>query len=196
MAHFKINDRHVAFCNAVAAGMEQYKAYQQYMSPGKKAGKMTAAANSYKLMQRPQIIEMIDRVKAAREAEITGVMTRDIGKEFSAITLTTDELDSFHYAVIQGIVEVEEVVPQWTTREVYDKAGMLKGRERVQSFVRVKRPPNVKEKQASVDAIYKRFGNYAPSRLFGAIKNINDEGELENVQRMIVFSNGEKMPLP
>lgn len=195
MGKFKLNDRHVAFCNAVAAGMDQFKAYQEYMSPGKKAAKMTAAVRSTGLMKRPEIKEIIERSKAARELEITGAMTRDIGKEFKAITLTTEEVDSFHYAVLQGQVEVEEIVPQWVTKESYNKNGVLVAKERVQQMIRIKRPPNVREKQVSADAIYKRFGNYAPSKMFGAFGKVNEEGQLEDVKRMVILSTGERIEL-
>lgn len=191
MNKFRVKDQHVAFCNAIAAGMDKYKAWQEYMSPGKKAGKMTAAANASKMLKRPEIKALIVQAQKARNAEITGQMLREVGKEFSTTLLTVDELDAFHSAVVQGLVEVEEVVQVYTNE--YSKDGRLK--TRTASFMRVKRPPNVKEKQTSVDALYKRFGNYAPSRIFGAFAKANEEGELEQVERVVMLSTGEKIPL-
>lgn len=191
MGKFKINDRHIAFANAVAGGMEQYKAYIEFMSIGKKAKKMTASANASGLMKRHEIKSLIEQASKARAEAITGVMSRNVAQEFSTILLTVDELDSFHSSVVQGKIEVEEVVPVYTNS--YDKAGRIT--QRTTSFMRVKRPPNIREKQISVQELYKRGGNYAPSRLFAALGAVNEEGELANVERVVVLSSGEKLPL-
>lgn len=195
MGKFKVSDKHVAFVNAIAGGMTNYEAYQQFMSPGKKAAKMTAAKNASVLLKRPQMKELLARTIREREQAITGVITRNIAKEFSTILLNVDELDAYHSAIVQGLVEVEEVVPQFTVNEILDGQGKVIKRQRVQSFVRVKRPPNIREKQISIDALYKRNGNYAPSRLFAGVGRVNDEGDIENVERYIILSNGEKLPL-
>lgn len=193
MAYFKINDRHIAFSNAVAGGMTQWQAYQQTMCKGRKCGKQTAATNSTKLMRRKQIQDLIDRAKKVREEAILGVAARQLSSEFQILPLTADQMDSYHSAIIQGMVEVEEVVPTFIYREVI-KNGLVVGKERVQNFVRVKRPANIREKQASIDALYKRGGHYAPSKLFGAFKNLDDDSQAENVVRTIMLSNGEKIP--
>lgn len=196
MSKFRVNDRHVAFVNGIAAGMDDYKAYQQYMSPGNKAGKMTAAANACKLLKRPEIKELLANARKARNEAITEVATRNIGKEFTTVPLTLDEMDAFHYAVIQGLVEVEEVVPQYAYSEVLNEAGKVIKRQRTQTFVRVKRPPNIREKQFSLDYLHKRQGNYAPTKMLGAFGKVNDDsGELENVERYVMLSNGEKILL-
>lgn len=195
MGKFKVSDKHVAFVNAIAGGMNNYEAYQQFMSPGKKAAKMTAAKNASVLLKRPEMKELLARTIREREQAITGVITRNIAKEFSTILLNVDELDAYHSAIVQGLVEVEEVVPQFTVNEILDNEGKVVKRQRVQSFVRVKRPPNIREKQISIDALYKRNGNYAPSRLFAGVGRVNDEGEIENVERYIILSNGDKLPL-
>jgi hypothetical protein len=195
MGRFKINDRHVAFANAIAAGMDHYKAYQEYMSPGKKAKRMTASANASVLLKRKEIKDLVDRARKEREAAITGVMLREVGKEFSTTLLTVDELDNFNSAVIQGLVSVEEIVPTYTVNETLDDQGKVIKRSKTRSFVKITRPPNIREKQASVQELYKRFGNYAPSRLFAGVGRVNDEGDIENVERFIILSNGDRIPL-
>jgi hypothetical protein len=196
MGKFKINDRHVAFCNAIASGMDNYKAYQEYMSPGKKAGKNTASVNANALIKRPAIQELIEQARKARAEAITGEMTRVLAPEFSTLILLPEELDAFHSAIVQGKALVEEVVPVYKWTETFDKNGNLIERKKEANFVSVKRPPNVREKQISIDALYKRGGHYPAIRLFGAFKNLgNDDVPEELVERVVLLSNGEKIPL-
>ena len=192
MANFKINDRHIAFCNAIAGGMKDFQAYIEFMSPGKKAKKGTAAAHASRLLKRPQIQQLIEQARKARAEAITGEAARIVAKEFSTTLLTVDELDAYHSAVVQGLVEVEEVVPVYTN--TYDKAGRIVSRQT--SFMRVKRPPNIRERQISIAELYKRQGSYAPSKLFGAFAKAKEEdGEQEIVERFVLLSTGEKIPL-
>ncbi len=194
MAKFKITDKYVAFANAIAGGMDQYKAYIKYVAVKKNCTKGSAMVRASRIALRPEIQDIINKARAARGEAITQVIAREVAEEFKATHLTVEELDSWHYAVIQGKVMIEEVVPQITYNEILDKEGKVVQRQRTQNFVRVLRPPNVREKQISVDAIYKRNGNYAPSRLFAAVKNM-DDGLDENVQRVVVLSDGTELPL-
>jgi hypothetical protein len=195
MGKFKVTDKYVAFANAIAGGMDQYKAYIKYVAVKKDCTKGNAMVRSSRLALRPEIKAIIEKARGERSDAITQVIAREVAEEFKTTHLTVDELDSWHYAVIQGKVMVEEVIPQWTTTEIFDKQGNVVQRQRVQNFVRVSRPPNVREKQNSVDAIYKRNGDYAPSRLWAAMKNVDDPAGEENVQRVIMLSDGSTVPL-
>jgi len=196
MAKFKINDRHVQFCNAVAGGLELYKAYQEHMSPGKLAKRMTAAVHASRLMKQPEIVQLIDKARAARGEAITAEITRNVAKEFSETTLlTVDELDKYHCAIVQGLVEVEDVVQVYRWTDILDKNGQVVKRTKEANFMRIKRPPNIREKQISISELYKRNGNYAPSKIFGAMGKVNDEGEVENVERFVILSDGSKIPM-
>lgn len=193
---FKLQDKHIAFANAIAGGMQQQDAYIKFIATRPNISKGTAATNASGLMRRKEVQEVINRAKAAREAEITGVAVRNIPKEFTTPVLTTDELDAYHSSIILGIVEVEELIQVYNWVETYDKKGKLVGRTRQAQVMKVPRRPNVREKQISIDALFKRFGSYAPSRFFGALKNLNNDGDIEeNVERFVLLSNGEKIPL-
>lgn len=192
MGKFQTNDKHVAFCNAVAGGMDAYKAYIEYLSPGKKATKRTAAPHASKLMKRPEIQQLINQAKRIRGEEIIRTSARVVAQEFATTILTVEEMDSFHSAIVQGLVQVEEVIPVY--KNTYDDKGRIKTRE--SNFVRVKRPPNIRERQISISELYKRNGNYAPAKLLGAFGKVNEEtGDMENVERFVIFSDGSKVPL-
>ena len=195
MGKFKITDKYVAMVNAIAGGMEQWQAYKEHVATIKNPKKSSCSVQSTKLMRRPEMKDLLQKARIARGEAITQVIARSVAEEFSTTHLTVDELDSYHYAIIQGKVLIEEVVPTWTSTEVLNKEGKVVQRQRTQNFVRVSRPPNVREKQISIDAIYKRKGDYAPSRFFGGIKNMNDDPAEDNVERVILLSNGETVPL-
>lgn len=192
---FKLNDKHIAFANAIAGGMDQQDAYIKFIATRPDISKGTAATNASGLMKRKEVREVVDRAKAARELEITGIAVRNIPQEFKTSVLTTDELDGYHSAIVLGLVEVEELIQVYNWVETYDKKGNMIGRTRQAQVMKVPRKPNIREKQISMDALFKRTGSYAPSRLFAAIGKINDEGDIENVERFVLLSNGEKIPL-
>jgi hypothetical protein len=191
MAVFKLTDNYIAFAHAVAGGMDAYKAYIEHIARNKKVKKKSASAIASKLMARPLIQDVIVKARAAREAAIISNTARVVAKEFSTTILTVGEMDAYHCAIIQGMVQVEEVVPTFAFE--YDKEGRVIKRSR--SFVKVQRPPNIREKQISISEMYKRLGSYAARKFLGAIGNINDEGELQNVERFVILASGEKIPL-
>lgn len=191
MHNLKITDRHIAFANDIAAGTPQNVAYQKHLATKKKLHPGTAKTQASRIMSKPEMQDLVDRIRLERQNAITKNQARIIAKEFSTILLSVDELDAYHSAIIQGMVEVEEVVPHFTLE--YDKSGKVV--KKSTSFVRVKRPPNIREKQISISELYKRFGHYAPNKLFGAFGRVNEEGEVENVQRVFALSDGTKLPL-
>lgn len=195
MAKFKLNDKHVAFVNAIVGGMTARDAYIQHMAVNDKCTLRSAAVTASRIMCRPEIKQLFERTRLAREEAITGEISRQVAKEFTGIVLTDSEMDAFNSAIIQGFVEVEEVVPQWTLDEILDGEGKVVKRTKRQTFVRVKRPANIRERQISMDILFKRFGSYAARKLFAAVGNVNDEGEIENVERFVLLSNGDKIPL-
>lgn len=192
---FKLKDKHIAFCNGIVTGMTGRNAYLQFLAVNPNCSKISASISATRLLARPEIQQCLQRLRLQLEEKITGEVSRLIPKEFSTPLLTVDEMDNFHSAIVQGIIEVEEVVPVYRWTEVFNKAGKVIQRNKEANFVRVKRPANVREKQISIDALYKRFGNYAPSKIFGAFGRVNEEGEVENVERVIMLSTGEKVPL-
>lgn len=191
MGNFKLTDKYIAFAHAVAGGMDAYKAYTEHVATKKKIAKSSAKASSSKLMSQPLIQELIVKARVARENAIIANTARVVAKEFSSTILTVDEMDAYHCAIIQGMVLVEEVVPSFSFE--YDAEGRVIKRSR--SFVKVTRPPNIREKQISISEMYKRLGSYAARKFFGAIGNINEEGELQNVERFVILASGEKIPL-
>lgn len=191
MKKFTLTDKKIAFAIAVAGGAEQQQAYINHVATRKDIKIGTAATNACQLMKKKEIQEIIQQTKKAHAEALINQSSSMLAKEFSTPLLTVDELDSFHSAIVQGLVDVEEVIPVYTS--TYDDNGVIKMKQT--SFMRVKRPPNIRERQISIDALYKRFGNYSPSRFFGAMGKVNEEGDLENVQRMLILSTGEKIPI-
>lgn len=196
MSKLIIKDKHIAFVNDVAAGGNATEAYLKHIARTKSTTKGTAAVAATRMLQRPEVVDMVARVKAERESAIVKAKGRELAREFSGILLTTDELDQFHCSIIQGLVDVEEVVVGYSVEEVLNDQGKIVKRIRKPMFNKVKRPPNIREKQVSVDALYKRRGDYAPAKIAGMFKNADpDETEIA-VDRFIVLANGERIPLP
>lgn len=195
MGYFKVKDKHLKFAMAIAAGKPQHEAYVEFIAVNKACKLNTAKNKGSVLAKRPQIQKLVQNYRDEKNKAIAKITTREIGKEFFATLLTTDELDNFHCAIIQGQVMVEEVIPVYTYEEILDGEGRIVKKVRKPSFMKVTRPPNVREKQISVDALFKRRGNYAPTKLFGAIGRVNEDGEVENIERFVLLANGEKIPL-
>lgn len=198
MAKFVLRDDYIAFATDIAAGKDQYKAYLDHVATRKNIAKQSAMVNASRLMARPEIQAIIKRAQQARETEIVKITSREIAKEFSAILLETTELDAFHCAIIQGQVQVEEVIPMYNWEDILDVKGNVIKRIRKATFVKVTRPPNVREKQISVDALYKRRGEYAPSKLMGWFRGgpNQEPDELQNAEMVVVLSTGERLILP
>lgn len=196
MNNFRITDKHILFASDVAAGKDQYQAYIDHLATRKDIKKEGAKVQSSKLINRPEMKQLIEKIRKEKTEALVSITARQVAKEFKTVLLETEELDAYHCAIIQGMVEVEEVVPVYTYEDVLNEKGQVIKRIKKPSFMKVKRPPNIREKQISIDAIYKRRGNYAPAKLFGAFGNVNDEtGDIENVERFVILSTGEKIPL-
>lgn len=198
MTNLKTTDRLLKLVNAVATGMDQTDAYLQHYS-NKGTKRRSATFQASKILGRPAVQDLLKQAREQRALAVKLEMDKQqkvYAKEFLEKVLTVDHLDSFHSSVIQGLVEVEEYVPVYTVEEVLDLAGNVIKRIRKPGLLPTKRKPNIREKQISVDALYKRNGNYAPGKLLGAFANVNDDGELENVKRFVIMANGERVPLP
>src|SRR3972149_6581258 len=174
MAKFKLKDKHVLFVNAIVGGMTARQAYIEHIAVNEKVTIHSASVTASRLMTRPEIKQLLERTRLAREEAITGEISRQVAKEFTGLVLTNDEMDAYNSAIVQGFVEVEEVVPQWTLDEILDGEGKVVKRTKRQTFVRVKRPANIRERQISMDILFKRFGSYAARKLFAAVGNVND----------------------
>lgn len=186
---FKVLDKHILFANDIAAGVDQWKAYQKHISP--KSAKPTAQTKSSGLANLPPIKKLIQKAQQARQDSIIKYNAENLPEELKGVILTVEDLDMLHYNIVRGKVLVEEVIPVQTITK--DE----RGREvsRTTSFMRVKRTPNIRERQASASEIYKRFGHYAPNKVLGAFKNMDNDGEGENIERFIMLSTGEKIPM-
>lgn len=192
MGKFIIRDKHIAFANAIVSGMPQYQAYIQHIAVNKKLKKETAHTGATKIMARSEMKQLVEKIKQERQDAINQEVARNIGKEFQTTILTTEEIDAFHCAVLQGLVEVEEVIIMRTL--TYDEKGRVI--KKTDTPMRVKRGPNIREKQVSAQELYRRRGDYKPMKFLGAFGKVNEEdGTLENVQRFVLLSNGERIPL-
>lgn len=189
---FKVADKHIAFANAVAAGEFQNIAWLKFI--GAKGTKKTVAnVKASELMKRPEIQALVRKAQDQRAVAIIEENLKLLPEEFKTAALSVEQIDSLHYSIMKGMVEVEELVPVVT---IYKDD---KGRETSRTTVmhKVKRKPNIREKQVSADAIYKRFGSYAPSRVAGMFKNVGDDDDGDgSVQRFLLLSNGNKLEMP
>lgn len=192
-------DKLLKFIYAVAAGMNQDEAYIQHYSRNGKCKKATARTNASELLAKPANRELLAKARQERvdamKLELQ-LNQQKVAKEFIEKVLTVDQLDSFHSSVIQGFVEVEEYVPIYTVEEILDHNGRVIKKIRKPGLSKITRKPNIREKQVSVDALYKRNGNYAPGKVVGAFGNVNDDGEVENIKRFVIMANGDRMPMP
>lgn len=191
MGKFIVRDKHIAFINAVVSGMPQYQAYIEFISPTKKLKKATAEGGAHKLMKRSEMKNLLETIKTERQNAITAEISRNVGKEFQTIILTAEEIDAFHSAVLQGQVEVEEVVILKTL--TYDEKGNVIKKQ--DTPMRIKRGPNIREKQISGAELYRRKGSYAPTKMWGAFKNIPNDDKPEDVERYVMLSDGTRIPL-
>jgi hypothetical protein len=193
-----ITDRILKFVTALASGLDQTEAYLQHYSK-KQISRKAATVQASKLVARSHVQDLLRIAKEERAVAVREELARaqqDVAREFLEAVLTVDHLDSFHSSVIKGQVEVEEFVPIYTTEEIMNEKGQVIKRIRKPGLSKITRKPNVREKQVSVDALYKRFGSYAPLKAFGAFGKVNDEGQVEKVKRFIIMATGERIPMP
>lgn len=200
MRNIVITDKHHGFTQAIATGLEGYKAYKQFIAKGK-VKDATARSAASKLLAYPEIQELLEvkrkqRITAIEQANNNVIKkaaqeaVESLSPDFFGIALTTDNLDQLHYNIVKGLVEVEEIFP---VKKITKQGGKVV--EETVSFERIMRKPTIRERQASIDALYKRFGSYAPVKGafgFGKLDNEN-EGE-DNAKRFVVLSDGTKIP--
>lgn len=196
MTYNKLTDKHLAFAMDVVQGMPQERAYVKHFATRPNIKRSTAASNANKIMRASKMKQLVERLKKERVEAVVTEQARVIGKEFSTNILTVDEMDSFHSSVIQGLVMVEEIVQVYYTKDIFDKRGKFVRRDRVPKLERIKRLPNIREKQASVDALYKRGRHLPIGGMFAfGMKTAGEDGEVEKVERFVVLSNGERVKL-
>lgn len=180
MVNKKNSNNVIAFVNAVASGMDQYKAYLEFIAKKKTIKKDSATSRASKLLRQSNVVQLLNQAIANREIamkQALSVRAEEVAKEFCSQNLTIEELDSFHTAVIRGIVEVEENVAVYTWNEFVDENGKVYKRTRTAGIMKAKRPPNVREKQISVDALYRRRKAYPAVNPFGPKEEDGSEGE-------------------
>jgi hypothetical protein len=198
LGNFATTERLQKFVHGIASGLDNNEAYLKYYTK-KPIPKRTAIVQASKLLMKPIVQDMLKVAQEQRALAIKQELAkaqRQLAKEFIEKVLTVDELDSFHSSVIQGLVDVEEFVPVYTVEEILNSEGKVVKRIRKPGLLPTRRKPNIREKQVSVDALYKRFGNYAPGKMIGAFGNVGDDGEIENVKRFIIMASGERVPMP
>jgi hypothetical protein len=191
-------ERVLKMVNGIAAGMDQTEAYIQFYSK-KVIPKRTATIQASKLIAKAEVNELLQQAREQRAVALKEELAKSqriVAKEFIQQVLTVDQLDSFHSSVIQGMVDVEDHVPVYTVEEILNDKGQVVKRIRKPGLLPIRRKPNIREKQVSVDALYKRNGNYAPGKFAGAFGNVNEDGELENVKRFVIMASGERVPMP
>ncbi len=73
--------------------------------------------------------------------------------------------------------------------------------EETVTFKRIRRSPNIKEKQISGAELYKRKGSYKPTKVVTSPDSQDDQEAAmkskgaEVIQRVVYLSNGEKLPI-
>lgn len=189
MTNKKNSDRLHAFVQAVAAGDPQYKAYIDHYSTKKDIKETTARFNSSKLIAKSHVKNLLIKAIEARDNAIIKHSAVEVAKEFTVKMLTVEELDSWHCAVIQGLVMMEETIPIYNWIDLKNKNGIVTKRVRNTSFQTIKRPPNIREKQISVDALYRRKKAY-PS----PFTPVDPDGS-EKVIDYVMLADGSLQPL-
>jgi phage terminase small subunit len=188
-AKLKITNAYRAFAASVAGGEDAYKAFLRHIGTPK-TSPATAKVKASRLLQQPPIKALVAKASEELNRAIVKANIETLPEELKTAMLTIDQIDSFHYAVIKNLVEVEEIHPVTTIRR--DKNG--REVERTVTFHKVKRKANIRERQLSTDYIYKRLGSYAPTKIFGAFKDLDEP--TEKVARTLILSNGVEVDLP
>lgn len=205
MVNIEISDKHVAFAYMIAAGEPAYKAYLKHVTK-EKITNASARSRACRLLKFPEIQDLVNKAREQRVNTLTKVNNEILAEkaieaaeqlppEFFGIALSVENLDQLHYSIIKGNVQVEAVYPVQRIEETVDERGRVIKRTKSISFQKVKRNPTIRERQASIDALYKRFGSYAPVKGAIGFGKLGPEDEAEgDVKRYIVLSNGEKIP--
>lgn len=188
-AKLKITNAYRAFAASVAGGEDAYKAFLKHIGTPK-TSPATAKVRASLLLNKPPIKALVAKASEELNKAIVKANIDTLPEELKTVMLTVDQIDSFHYAVLKNAVEVEEIHPVTTIKR--DKNG--REVERTVTFHKVKRRANIRERQISSDYIYKRLGSYAPTKIFGAFKDIDEP--TEKAPRFLLLSNGEKIELP
>lgn len=193
LLHKKQTDKLLSFVNAIASGMDRYKAYIRFYAKNPKIKPSSARSCAAILLGKAHVQDLLTKALEVRKTVIPEIMeqqARTVGKEFAAIQLTTEEMDNFHSAVIQGQVEVVENITVYTWTDILDGKGKVIRRERRAGVMKATRPPNIKEKQVSIDALYRRRKAYPAAIPFGK----DDDAEGMTID-FIMMADGTKQPL-
>lgn len=191
----QLTERHIQVIREFLNTNQQGASYEKYFGTGKKDSDKVSASNFFK---KPEVKKMLKTLQEVRDKAIIKA-TQDTYEKLYAEGIATElELDILHTRIIRGEEEMEEI---FAVRE--KTFNMQKSvYEDVTMFKRVKRKATIKEKQISISELYKRKGSYkgvarinpdqddqvAAERAKNA--GVNDKP----VERMVVLSNGEKIP--
>lgn len=192
----QLTNKHIEFCREFMASNSATDAYSKAFK--NKNRRSCSVAASYLLTKRPEIKELIEKMRRDKEQQLIAFKEKEL-QDLKQQVLSEIELDFFHSQVLRGQMLVEEV---YQVREYVpvqkDQLGQLvpgTGRWAV-TFKKVTRPPNIREKQISADMLYRRKGSYAPLKIRPIGIEDGDGEESENEERVLILSNGERIPFP
>ncbi len=187
--------KHKEFCKLIAEN--EFSATEAYCRSFNTTNRKTAAPCASRLLEKKEILDEIEKFKEEKSKlanEIALASKAQAITEMKAQILNDIELDYFHSQVVRGEVEIEEL---WPVREYIPltKDDPRSGRWLV-SFKKVKRLPNVREKQISASELYKRMGSYATPKAKLFIEDDRDERDKTPKQDVIILSDGTTIPFP
>jgi phage terminase small subunit len=190
----KLTKRHKDFCMDYLLTRNGTESYLKFYTDSKRKSANVAA---HYLLKRPEIQEFISFLEADMEEKEKEVRERAIA-ELKKKIISMVELDVFHSQVVRCEVEVEDVLP---VREYipFDAKIPNSGRWLI-SFKRIKRLPNLRERQISAAELYRRQGAYAPTKTKfieegDGLLPANGNGNGNGSARFVILANGEKIPI-
>lgn len=178
----KVKEKYQVFIDAYTAnGGDEQKAYQ---SAYPKANPDSARVRGYKLLQKPEVQQEIVKLSKKLVTASEQLAVSELADEFKGKLLDFNRKRE----ILREIAEGNCLIP---VKKPYFNAG----KKKFETVDMLEQPSHAARLKA-IEIDNAMTGDVAPSKLFAAVKNVNEEGDLENATRWIVLSNGEKIAMP
>lgn len=199
-----LTEKHIAVIREFLDTNEQTASWIKHFSTGNTNSERVAASIFFK---RPEVKKMLKVMRDTRDKAILQATQKTYEKLFSEEIASDLELDIFHTSVIRGKVEVEEIFEVKEKRLVPFTDAATGHRKTIVEdttvFKRVKRLPNISERQASAKELYKRRGSYKMvPRAQDGDQDDTEQAEMSKgnevtaIRRTIMLSDGKLLEMP
>lgn len=180
------------FCQQYALTGKAIEAYELFFVS---KSRRSASAKACMLLKKPEIKKQVEDFRKEKQDSLDKALEEQAEKIKKGICSIT-ELDFYHSQIIRGELLTPTIMPVRVFRNNYNEAGQLVSSGWDVELREVMVAPSVRDKQRSMDALYKRAGAYR--QLAPAKEDDFEEKEAgESVEGdYIILSTGEKLQLP